>query len=546
MRGLGNRKNAAVRRGAERDGVQAYPGSVRALDALRERGIAMAVVSSSRNAPDVLRGGRADRPLRRHRRRRGGDGAPDLPGKPAPDTFRRGRAQLGPSPARSRSWSRTRSPASPPAGPAASDSSSASTAASGRDAADARGRPRRRRPRGAGLVSRGRGRRRRPLSPPVGAWAPLGPPRPVRPARPRPVPGRPVAPGRDRASVPTTSARPRRSSRWATATSACAATSRRAATPSRTARSSTASTRRGRSGTPRRPSASRRSGRPSSTPPTPSSSGSTSTTSRCCSRTPTCSSTSASSTSAPASCERCLSGARPSASACRCARPAWCRCAERHLAVITFEVTLLDAAAPVVICSQVLNRQDGEDEYHVTAKAMGDVDPRKAERASSSRVLQPAGGDSGADGRVVLGYRCANSRMTLGVAADHEFDTDHAHTTGHRPTTTSPRRSTASTPSRGRADPADQVRLATTPRGRPDRVSCVDRCRRTLDRASARGRREAVEADQRDVARRRSGSAPTSRSRARPTCSRRCAGTSSSIAQAGAPRRRHRASRPRA
>ena len=59
---------------------------------------------------------------------------------------------------------------------------------------------------------------------------------------------------------------------------------------------------------------------------------------------------------------------------------------ERHLAVMTFEVTLLDDAAPVAISSQILNRQDGEDEYHVPAKAMGEgVDPRKAER------LQPPG-----------------------------------------------------------------------------------------------------------------------------------------------------------
>ena len=39
----------------------------------------------------------------------------------------------------------------------------------------------------------------------------------------------------------------------------------------------------------------------------------------------------------------------------------------RHLAVLTFEVTLLDASAPIVISSQMLNRQDGEDEYHVAA-----------------------------------------------------------------------------------------------------------------------------------------------------------------------------------
>ena len=57
---------------------------------------------------------------------------------------------------------------------------------------------------------------------------------------------------------------------------------------------------------------------------------------------------------------------------------------------MTFEVTLLDAAAPVVVSSQLLNRQDGEDEYHVSAAALGEgMDPRKA-RSSTDRVLRPA------------------------------------------------------------------------------------------------------------------------------------------------------------
>src|SRR5262245_45804777 len=52
--------------------------------------------------------------------------------------------------------------------------------------------------------------------------------------------------------------------------------------------------------------------------------------------------------------------------------------AHRHLAMLTFEVTVLDGAAPLVISSQLLNRQDGEDEYHVAAAALGHGrDPRK-------------------------------------------------------------------------------------------------------------------------------------------------------------------------
>ena len=51
---LGNTKNATFQQVLRRDGIEPYPGSVRLLDALDERGTAMAVVSSSRNATEVL------------------------------------------------------------------------------------------------------------------------------------------------------------------------------------------------------------------------------------------------------------------------------------------------------------------------------------------------------------------------------------------------------------------------------------------------------------------------------------------------------------
>ena len=52
--GLGNRKNAFFTAVLTGDGVDPYPGSVTLLDFLTARGVAMAVVSSSRNAPAVL------------------------------------------------------------------------------------------------------------------------------------------------------------------------------------------------------------------------------------------------------------------------------------------------------------------------------------------------------------------------------------------------------------------------------------------------------------------------------------------------------------
>ncbi len=52
--GLGNTKNEMFDRMLREDGVTAYPGSLALLDELVARGVKMAVVSSSRNAPDVL------------------------------------------------------------------------------------------------------------------------------------------------------------------------------------------------------------------------------------------------------------------------------------------------------------------------------------------------------------------------------------------------------------------------------------------------------------------------------------------------------------
>ncbi|GGD13630.1 HAD family hydrolase [Nocardioides daphniae] len=86
VHGLGNRKDVAFNEVLERDGVDAYPGSVALLDHLRDLGTPLAVVSSSRNAPAVLAAaGLSDRFVTVV----SGAVAEELglPGKPAPDTF---------------------------------------------------------------------------------------------------------------------------------------------------------------------------------------------------------------------------------------------------------------------------------------------------------------------------------------------------------------------------------------------------------------------------------------------------------------------------
>jgi beta-phosphoglucomutase family hydrolase len=94
---LGNRKNQLFARTLARDGIQAYPGSVALLDVLASLGTSVAVVSSSRNAPDVLRAAGLS-----SRFSVVIDGAVaaqrGLAGKPAPDMYTAAAADLGVSP----------------------------------------------------------------------------------------------------------------------------------------------------------------------------------------------------------------------------------------------------------------------------------------------------------------------------------------------------------------------------------------------------------------------------------------------------------------
>ncbi|MEZ0094380.1 beta-phosphoglucomutase family hydrolase [Streptacidiphilus sp. EB129] len=86
VQGLGARKNALVLRMIKEQGVQAYAGSVRYVEAARAAGLRRAVVSSSANCRDVLvAAGIADL----FEVRIDGVVAAEqkLPGKPAPDTY---------------------------------------------------------------------------------------------------------------------------------------------------------------------------------------------------------------------------------------------------------------------------------------------------------------------------------------------------------------------------------------------------------------------------------------------------------------------------
>lgn len=98
--GIGNRKNVVFAAVLRAEGITPYPGSVRLVDKLRDAGVPVAVVSSSKNAEEVLvAAGIRDRfPVVM-------DGViaerDHLASKPAPDVFVEAARMLGVDPARS-------------------------------------------------------------------------------------------------------------------------------------------------------------------------------------------------------------------------------------------------------------------------------------------------------------------------------------------------------------------------------------------------------------------------------------------------------------
>ncbi|APX34371.1 haloacid dehalogenase [Brachybacterium sp. P6-10-X1] len=96
VRGLGNRKNDLVLSLIRTEGVAPYPGTLAYLDTLPRRS-RLAIVSSSRNAEEVLRGAGL---LGRFEHVVDGNVAADegLPGKPSPATFLHAAHQLGVDP----------------------------------------------------------------------------------------------------------------------------------------------------------------------------------------------------------------------------------------------------------------------------------------------------------------------------------------------------------------------------------------------------------------------------------------------------------------
>ena len=88
----------------------------------------------------------------------------------------------------------------------------------------------------------------------------------------------------------------------------------------------------------------------------------------------------------------------------------------RHLAAISYEVTLLNAVAPIVISSELLCER---------AAHAANTDPRGA-RGFTGRILHPRTRHVN-ERRVILGHTTKNSRMTLSCGMDHALETDNRY-----------------------------------------------------------------------------------------------------------------------
>jgi alpha,alpha-trehalose phosphorylase len=92
--------------------------------------------------------------------------------------------------------------------------------------------------------------------------------------------------------------------------------------------------------------------------------------------------------------------------------------ANRHLAAISYQVTLLNAAASLVISSEMAAHEPGG---HTNSD-----DPRQA-RVFAGRVLHPRSSYA-KDCRIVLCHATEKSRLTLTCATDHLLETSSQHT----------------------------------------------------------------------------------------------------------------------
>ena len=91
---------------------------------------------------------------------------------------------------------------------------------------------------------------------------------------------------------------------------------------------------------------------------------------------------------------------------------------EKHVAAISYRVTVLNARAALVLSSEIVE--------HLPDTEKAANDPRLA-KADSGRILSQQVAE-GKDRRVILGYRTKRSGMSMACGMDHILETDCAST----------------------------------------------------------------------------------------------------------------------
>ena len=160
---------------------------------------------------------------------------------------------------------------------------------------------------------------------------------------------------------------------------------------------------------------------------------------------------------------------------------------QRHLALMSLRVEMLEGSAPIAISSQIINRQDFRDDFGkgmdgdpITDKA----DPRRT-TDFTHRVLEPLQ-DWHSERRMLLGYRVAESGMTLAVGADHQVESEAEVELLVDTTEDLGRQVVRAHLEEGASLTVRKAVTYHSSRSVPHR-ELFDRCRRTLDRVRAEG-----------------------------------------------------------
>ncbi len=159
----------------------------------------------------------------------------------------------------------------------------------------------------------------------------------------------------------------------------------------------------------------------------------------------------------------------------------------RHLALMTYEVTVLNDSANIILSSKLTNVKSGSEKNDVD-------DPRKAEEISQNVLNTEVLRDT--VHRLVLGYRTKQSKMTLGCGIDHIITTENNY--DQKVTTYEDGGKIVYTIFAEKGRPVEMIKYASyhSSRGADPKDLC-DRVERTLDNSIRLGHEKIIDGQER-------------------------------------------------